>query len=102
MADEQPEVAVTLAFRAIESRLRFVLKLRAPRLVGTDAATARQLAHLAVEHGIIDRGIADAINGLGKLRDLAVHGGRDGIDKAKTLEFLLLADAVLTALDLDV
>lgn len=96
-ADQSPRGAVVAAYAEIEEELRRRLTLA--QLVEADRRpmSARQLAALAAERGLISEQTAEAIRGATVLRNLAAHGPEAEIDQRKAFDFLTLADAILFA-----
>ncbi|GEM_PF-1636945 len=91
-----PTVAVTEAASAVEGALR--MKLAQSGVQDFGQLGLAGMASLSLRQGVINARTADAINGLGVMRGLAVHG--DGlVSPERAEEFLALADAVIYAVD---
>lgn len=60
---------------------------------------ARQLADEAVRRELVSPQIAEAVRGLTVMRNLAAHGPAEELDLEKALDYIVLADAVLYAID---
>ncbi|MGQ0463713.1 MAG: hypothetical protein ACT4QG_00165 [Sporichthyaceae bacterium] len=58
------------------------------------------MAREAANAGLISQKAAKSVEGLARLRNLAVHGGE--VSTAQALEFLALAEATLYAIDQEV
>lgn len=98
-AEQLPAAAVMAAYAEIEEALRRKLALAGKVDADRRPMSARQMAVIADEHGIISRQTASAIEGATVLRNLAAHGRASEIDQGKALDFLTLADAILYAIE---
>jgi hypothetical protein len=69
---------------------------------GVDASSlgASALLQTAREHNLITDAQRRSLSGLDALRNLAVHGRESDIDDGRTQEFLALANAMKTVLDI--
>jgi hypothetical protein len=98
IAQREPRAAVMAAYAEIEVALQQYLALAG--YIGTARPmSARQLARAALSRQLISSEIADAIEGATVLRNLAAHGPGDEINREKAAEYLVLADAVLFAIE---
>jgi hypothetical protein len=99
IAEQDPRAAVMSAYAEIEQALR--RKLIAAGYVDTERrpAGARQLANEAVRRELVSPQISQAVDGLTVLRNLAAHGPTDELDSRKALDYLVLADGVLYAVE---
>lgn len=94
---QSPRAAVMAAYAEIEQAVRRRLTLDGYAEADRRPMSARQLAAVAEERGVISRQTADAIQGATVLRNLTAHGPEGEIDERKALDFLTLADAILFA-----
>lgn len=89
-----PEAAIVVAFNRVERSLRDKLG---------DEFSKQSLrfnsVKVALERGLITEETARAINGLRNLRNLAAHGLAEDLAAERALDYLVLVDAVLYALD---
>lgn len=97
VTQQSPRAAVMAAYAEIEEALRRRLTIAGFVEGEGRPMSARQLASVAEERGLISRQTADAIRGATVLRNLAAHGPEAEIDQHKALDFLTLADAILYA-----
>jgi hypothetical protein len=65
---------------------------------GNRKRSAQEMAAIAVERGFLPRSTLDTVQGLGIVRDLAIHD-REKVTPNQARDFLLLADAFLTFAD---
>lgn len=98
-AEQMPAAAVLAAYAEIEEALRRQLALTGELESDRSLMSARQMAVIAEEHRIISRQTASAIEGATVLRNLVAHGRASEIDRAKAIDFLTLADAILYAVE---
>ena len=89
-----PAGAIAEATKEIEVALRTLLASNG--IEGTKLALGR-LSSLALRHALIDTATHSSIDGLSKLRNLAIHGERK-VSFTQAVEFLVIADAVMYAL----
>lgn len=99
MTEQSPRGAVMAAYAEVEQLLRRRLTMAGYAEPDRYPMSARQLAAIAEERGIISRQTADAIQGATVLRNLAAHGPEDELDQRKAVDFLILADAILYAIE---
>jgi|SRR5450756_242764 len=88
-----PAAVVIEAYAEVERVLELHLGAAA-----TGARAPGELVERARETGIISDQTAEAIGGLGTLRNIAAHGPVDEIGPAQVADFLTLADAVINAI----
>jgi hypothetical protein len=96
LAQRVPGAAIPEAFALVERELR-----RALTSIGEsppDATDAKDLAHRALERGLITPLTINAIEGIAVMRNLAVHGPRREIAVKQAKEYLALVDSVLYAM----
>jgi hypothetical protein len=99
LASVSPRSAVLESYCRIELRLKSILE--DAELMPTRPTGARIMAETALKNDLATAGTVDAIRKMSTLRNLAAHGHDDGdIDQEQALEFINLASAVLSALDL--
>lgn len=89
-----PAVAVLEAFSTIERQLRDIIGGRE----STSGRGAVMLAKMAVKHELISDASLRSIQGLSVLRNLVAHGSAQDVTSEQAEEYLVLADAVLYAL----
>jgi hypothetical protein len=93
-AGAAPAAAIIEAYAEVER----VLELH----LGADATGARapgELVERARQAGIVSDQTAEAIGGLRTLRNIAAHGPGDEIGPTQATDFLMLADAVINAVE---
>jgi len=95
LTEISPRAAVLEGFARIEGRLRERLD---DVVEVNDRATARVMAGVAYNQGLISEETLRAIEGLSVLRNLAAHSLTDTISVDRARDYLVLADAVLHAL----
>lgn len=95
VARRAPAAAVLEAYARIERELRRILDHA--QVPETELLAGARLARLAVEHDLISRADAHAVEGVSVLRNLAAHG-RAQVSEQQAREYLALADGVLYAL----
>jgi len=88
---------IAAAWQVIEEALRRRLKN-----LGVESATlgASALVQVAFDHNLITDMERRSLSGLNTMRNLAIHGQTREIDDKRTQEFLVLADAMKTVLDI--
>jgi hypothetical protein len=93
----EPARAISEAWAGLEEKVRERLKSD-----GVDAARtgAKQLLEMALEHGLITDVQHRSLLGLNAMRNLAVHGHDAEIDAPRAQEFLTLAEAMSTVLEI--
>lgn len=95
LAEISPRSAVMEAFIRVEARLSELVE-------GSNEPTryrsARQMARLARDRGLISDETLTAVDGLAILRNLVAHSPSEEIDAERARNYLALADAVLFAL----
>lgn len=99
LAQRLPAAAVMAAYAEIEETLRRRLALAGNIEVDRRPMSARQMARQAQEQGVISPQTASAVEGATVLRNLAAHGRASEVDRAKALDYLTLADAIVYAID---
>jgi len=92
-AKEAPAAAVTIAYAEIEKAIR----ARIGEAAEGAKLSSSVLVAMALGRGVISSETAEAVRGLTVLRNLAAHG--DEVDPAKALDYLMLADAVIYAIE---
>ena len=95
VANKEPAAAIMAAWSEIENVLRSKIGdigVRQPISAGM------MLARLVHDRGLISDASLQAIEGLARLRNLAVHGRSEEVDREKALDYLTLADATLYAI----
>jgi hypothetical protein len=96
LAPSDPTEAVIDAYHKVEIAVQDLVAVS-----GQQAdITGSELTRAALDHGVISRRTAEAIDGLTVMRNLAVHGGHE-VDVERAQEFLVLADAVLFAIRME-
>ncbi len=98
LAQREPTAAVMEASKSVEASL--LTKLRANG-IAPPLAGMRRLADIAFAGGLISEQTRDAVRGLTVMRNLAAHPSQstEHIDYEKSMEYLVLADAVLFAIE---
>lgn len=100
-AQENPLNALLEGFIAIEVWFDQLMTERGESTHdGTRKRSAQEMAAIAVQRGFLPRSTIDTVQGLGIVRDLAIHD-RDKVTPTQAREFLLLADAFLGFADLE-
>ena len=99
VAQREPRAAVLAAYAEIEQALRRYLALTGFTEVAQRPMSARQLAQVGRQREALDPWLADAIDGATVLRNLAAHGPADELTPAKAADYLVLADAILYAIE---
>jgi hypothetical protein len=96
LAKQAPAIVISEAFALVEHELRSALSS-----VGEsppDGTDATELAHLALERGLITPLTINAIEGVAVMRNLAVHGPQREITSTQVDEYLALVEGVLYAM----
>lgn len=99
VAEQSPRAAVMAAHAEIEQALRRRLALAGYTEPDRRPKTARQLATVAEERRLISPEMRDAIQSVTVLRNMVAHAPAEVIDRQKALDFLRLADSVLSAIE---
>lgn len=94
--EQAPLVAIEEAFATVERELRSVVG--PVDGVDTSAMGPVALARLGEREGRISRDVARSVEGLGVMRNLAVHGRAPDLTTERAQEYLALADGALYAL----
>lgn len=103
LLDEQARISNrnTARIAAVWQDLEDTVRRRLER-AGVDSSSLGTSALLqeAQERNLITDAQRRSLSGLNAMRNLAVHGRSDDIDEGKAQEFLVLADAMKTVLDI--
>jgi hypothetical protein len=99
LAERSPPAAVLEGYVRMTDALRRVVE-DPPADPNLDLSkfSARSLAGLALEHGRITAKTAQAVDGLGVMRNLVAHGRGGEITTQEALDYLHLVDATLFAI----
>jgi hypothetical protein len=97
LARLDPPSAVFEGYQRVDRELRKLMRGYG-RVYFDDTMSAAEVAELARQYGVIKEEAADAIDGLTVLRNLAAHGGAEGLSTERALEYVDLVVAVLHAL----
>lgn len=92
-----PTAQIMTAWQNLEDLVRGKLKADG---VDASALGARQLLEEARQRDLITDAQQRSLRGLNAMRNLAVHGHDQEVDSAKAEEFLTLADAITTVLEI--
>jgi hypothetical protein len=97
LAVVSPGGAVSMAWTEVEKLLSRKMQqatgLPAEKVSGVRGVDA------ALQAGVINQETATAIHDLATLRNMVVHGGADDLDRARAMDYLALADAVIFAIE---
>jgi hypothetical protein len=96
LAQRVPGAAIVEAHERVERELRQTLISAGEK--PSDTADVRDLAHRALERGLITPVTVNAIEGVTVMRNLAVHGPRREISVKQAEEYVTLVNAVLYAI----
>lgn len=94
--EQAPLVAIEEAYATVERELRSVVGYVDG--VDTSAMGPVALARLGEREGRISRDVARSVEGLGVMRNLAVHGRAPDTTTERAQEYLALVDGALYAL----
>ncbi|GAB4050193.1 hypothetical protein [Catellatospora paridis] len=83
--------------KSVEIERELTEKLKSAQVEFRFPSTMRGLADIAARTGLITMGLFSSIVGLSRMRNIAAHGEID-VTPSQAVEFVVLADAVLTEL----